>query len=294
MDLVKASLVVNFIALAIAAATAMIIAIQNAGSRNLALATGTLIAAIVLFALQVCFELQASTAYDHVSTTFTVDRGAPLVRQWVYPKSSGWRMSAETGASSWLAANNPAALRADSGPLVTDLAVFSLVSFLGAEEFDWQLRKTVYQGKSAGDLVEAAPVSSDHDCTYVTKQDLVDKLKSAGNAFAGAHLLVAGGRLCLPPGSGVDISRESVVLRNPAFRISFSMSPALSVSNMRPDTGGDVPVLADGTTPQFETRWVGIKIETVFFALRSQQRASPKYKEWVTRVITGLRVWYEA
>ncbi len=58
MDIVRVALIVNLFAVGIALGTASVVAWQNAGSRNLALATGTITAAIVLYLIQLPLELR--------------------------------------------------------------------------------------------------------------------------------------------------------------------------------------------------------------------------------------------
>ena len=139
MDVVKIALIVSIVALVVGLVTAIVVAVENAGSRNLALAVGALGAAMILFLIQLPFELQRSISRDRISTELTIDRAKPSIRQWIYSVNAGWRINAETGASAWLATNNPAAFDQDRDRVTSDLTLFSLVSFLAYNEFDWQL-----------------------------------------------------------------------------------------------------------------------------------------------------------
>lgn len=105
MDIVKFALIINIAAIVVSLVTAGVVAWTNAGSRNLALAVGTFVAAVFLFLIQLPFELQRSVVRDWLSTSITIDRAKPEIRQWVY--------SSPPGASSWLASNNPAAFSGD-------------------------------------------------------------------------------------------------------------------------------------------------------------------------------------
>lgn len=142
-DFLKLALIANVSSTLLALTTAAILAWENAASRNLALAAGTLTAAAIGFLIQLPFELQGSKDLDHVSTEFTIDRSVPSIRQWNYTGTPGWRIGIETDASSWLAANNAAAFNNDREILSSDFALFSLLCFLTAQEFDWQLRDSV-------------------------------------------------------------------------------------------------------------------------------------------------------
>lgn len=292
VNILRISLYVNLATLFIFLGSAVYLAWQNAGSRNLALAVGTLAAAVILFVIQLRFELRPSTADDHVSAELTIDRAKPEIRQWDYTGSGSWRMSRETNASSWLAANNPAAFEQDREKLATDFVLFSLASFLATTEFDWQLRKIVYGGKSSGSVTTVEGVSGNEECSVITVDDLRLRLGEAQNVFAGAPFLIVSGRLCLPPRSALEISANSLIIRNPVCQLCFRIEPFQSAFFDKPRSGGEVAQLPGGGH-RYETRLIGLKVQTLFFALRAQHRDSEKYREWTARLIGNARDWFE-
>src|SRR5438067_13223054 len=110
MDPLRLAVIVSFLAGAILIASALFIASQNAGSKNLPLAFAAVTGVILGFFIQLKFELVSSTKTEMISTEFTVDRGAPLIRQWAYdPGKALLRIGVETGAGEWIAKNNVAA-----------------------------------------------------------------------------------------------------------------------------------------------------------------------------------------
>ena len=54
----------------------------------------------------------------------------------------------------------------------------------------------------------------------------------------------------------------------------------------------EVPLLSNGLH-QFDTKQIGIRVKTTIFGLRSQRLDVVKYKEWVNRLISGAREWFE-
>src|SRR5437870_374151 len=105
-DTLKLSLWIGLAAIAIGLVCLIAVAWANSSSRNLALATSTLGAALLLFATQLAFELRASSTTDFFTTEFTIDRKTPQIRQWNYPVHSGWRIARELAASDFLVAND--------------------------------------------------------------------------------------------------------------------------------------------------------------------------------------------
>jgi hypothetical protein len=290
MDTLKIALVLNLIAAAIAVSTAIALAWRNAESRNLALAAGTLSAAMILFVIQPRFELQRSVTRDHISASFTIDHAQPAIRQWEYT-GGGWRIPVETGASNWLAAHNPHAFGDSANTLISDLAVHSLVSFLGAQEFDWQLRKVEYKARPFGTTFLVQPVSKEVECRIYSETELKSLLGATGNTFAEAFHLISG-RLCLPPKSTLEISRSSVLIRNPICQISFNLELPGNVFYTQPGTGGQVPMLPDGQH-RYETHQFGFAIEEITFALHAQSREASRYRDWLSRVAADCHEWFE-
>src|SRR6266850_7069160 len=178
----KAALIMSLIAISIGLAAAIMVAWDNSGSRNLALGTGTLAAATILFVLQLPFELEKSTVLDHVSTEFTIDRGVPTMGRW--QDTPGMRWVAHSQASKWLSENNLAGFDNQDNRLESDFPLFSLVSFLTIQEFDWQIKKMSYKGKVLGGIgYIAQSVSNEKDCTMFTEGELRAKFAEANNVF---------------------------------------------------------------------------------------------------------------
>lgn len=275
-----------------------ILTLANAGSRNLSLAAAALLATLIVYAVQARFELQRTTAVHIINLEYTLDQNTLMIRQWVYPMSSnpvtGWRMNAETGASAWLAAQNPAAFRFGSPPslndgrtLISDFAIFSLVSFSGANEFDWQLKSAQYRGRISGLSYQAQRISMPRDCTLFREADLRARLGFANNLFQGAPIMIIGGEICLPPHTIFNIDQQSVTLRNRMCQIEFRLDVPDLIMYGQPRSGGLVG------NQQYLTRVLGFKVTTTFFALRSQHPESAKYQAWATRVAENTRVWFE-
>jgi hypothetical protein len=293
-DFLKLALIFNVSFILLAVITAAILAWENAASRNLALATGALIAGAVPFLIQLQFELQGSKDLDHVSTEFTIDRTVPSIRQWNYTGTPSWRMVIETHASDWLVAKNAAAFNADREVLSSDFAVFSLLGFLTVQKFDWQLRKVTIRSQGLGTGFMSQPISRDKECRRFDESDLRAALTNGGNMFAGAPLTLSSGTLRLPPKSTIEIGRKSIVIRNPICRISWHLEDIPFVlSNMQPGSGGETPGLPSGE-PRFETRMKGFRVEVIYFRLRSQSPDIGKYRDWVLRVLTDVHEWFES
>src|SRR5882762_2688832 len=151
MDLVFLAVITSLIAGAFLITSAVIIASQNAGARNLPLAVAALLGVIVGFFIQLHFELTKSTKNEIIGTELTIDRVAPFIRQWQYDKG-GWRPPVEGGASDWVVNNHKESFDRDRQKLTSDLVMFSLLSLFTHQEFDWQLERQKYAGKVSGGM----------------------------------------------------------------------------------------------------------------------------------------------
>jgi len=284
-------LVFGLVALLVGIACLSYIAWINAGSRNLALATAALDAALFLLLIQLPFELQGRTDTDFFTAEFTVNRSKPEIRQWSYPEDVGWRIGQEINASSALAKATPEAFSGDRTKLEIDMTLFSLTAYLLSEQLDWQLKHVRLKGKSTGTLTSTQPMSKPEECTVVTFDELRNKLTAIENLFANS-LPFSGRQLCLPVGSSIQIQTASLTLANPFCKISFVLEPSNFVSYTKPGSGGERSNLPNGEA-EFETRLTGVRTTVEYAWIRAQHRDKDKYRDWTERVIRGARHWFE-
>lgn len=290
-DPLKLSLYVGLVALLLGLVCISAVAWANANSRNLALATSTLLAAVILVATQLAFELQSRSNSDFFSAELFVDRKTPQIRHWDYENFSGWRMAREIEASNFLAAKDRARFDGDREQLTRDMVMFSLVSYLAAEQYDWQIKRTVYQG-TMSTQVSTERLSKLDECTITTKDRLKEQLLAARNSFADADIHIIGANLCLPPESVLTIDDTSLKISTPYCTVAFQLQSSGGVSYMEPKSGGNIPSLTNGEA-QFETRITGVRANIEYSWIRAQSRDMKKYEEWSERLIKGARLWFE-
>ena len=182
--LLEAAVWVGLLAGLLCFACVIFVAWQNAGSRNLALAAGTLIATLVLTGIQGAFELRSSPPItDLFSAEYTIDRSRPRIAQYEYSLGSGFRPSFEMEASDKLAAEDPKQFNDDPEKLVNEMALASFVIYLLTDQFDWQLKRESYTFRF-GSGTALMPGSASAECTNITGEELLGKLKTTGNRFA--------------------------------------------------------------------------------------------------------------
>jgi hypothetical protein len=265
---------------------------QSAGSRNLGLATATLVGAAWLFGVQLAFELRPAETIDLMTAEFTIDRAKPEIRQWNYSVEQSSRRRHEMDASRKFADAHAGQFDGDGTKLAKDLAAFSLLAYLGVEQFDWQLKRTQFVGQVSGTLTLTGPGSRPDECTPITKNQLRTMLREAGNLFAEGGAALREQYLCLPPRSSFQITADEVTFANPFCEISFTLEPSGGASYVKPGTHGlEAPQLANGK-PQFETRAVNVRAVVRYAAVRAQHRDMPKYQEWSKQLIAGARRWF--
>jgi hypothetical protein len=268
----------------------------NGNSRNLALAGGALVGAIVLMAIQLAFELRAATEQDFFSVEYTIDRAVPYIRQWIYGiHGSGWRLGVEEGAGRALGQSHPELfITGDRDKLTRDMVVFSTLAFFFWEQRDWQLKRTIFKGKTTGTNIQTMLGSRPDECTMISGDMVIDMLRRAGNSFASASEPLQRRSVCFPPKSTLKILPDSLVLTNPYCEISFSFEPSGGVHFTKPRTGGDVPQLPSDGGAQLESRLTGIRVTITYSALRAQDVKMTKYQDWTKQMLEGLRDWFEA
>lgn len=288
----KALTYTTAVVLCLALVLAISLAWANSASRNIALAVGTLSAAILLLFVQLYFEMQPSETKIAFASDYTIDHGKLGIRHWDYTHASNsWRMVDEVAASDWLVKDNPKAFDIDSSRLVSDLTLVSLLSYLGHEQYDWQVDKFTAP-TTMGTLTFWNRVSTPAQCTQLPSTEIGEKLKAAGNLFHGTPIGIAGGGLCLPPSTILTISGDTLEIANSFCRIFFVVRTLGGISYMKPGSGGDVPTLSDGRA-QYESRATQIIANVEYSGFRAQHRLASKYRDWAARVTEGARNWFE-
>jgi len=286
-----------FVAAAFAAVLLLIsvgyIALQNKASQTLVLATAAVLGTLVVYTVNLLFELRGTKTADHITVEVTIDRLKQRIGQWD-PGSNYMRMATEQFASEWLAANHPDEFTSDGDKLTKDLILFALINFLVEREHDWQISKVSFKGRG---LQTWQGLSKPDECTEISEQELKTLLSKAGNIFANGP--VRGFRkLCLPPNSHLDVTSDSLVMRSPICQLTFHVDDPSMIDNTEPKKVGEgprvlsVPELPKGG-PRFTTRLQGLSVESKFFATRAHHPEKTKYQEWLSRVTNDAHTWFE-
>jgi len=282
-------------ALALALFCLVYVAWENGASRNVGLATGTLGAAALLFIIQILFELRSNSSEpEFITVEYTIDRRTPEIRQWSYPSGradiSPERFPREIAASKALADKHPEQFSGDRGKLAQDMAIFSIVAYLLAEQYDWQMKRTHFKGRTQS-VIESEYGSAPEQCTVLSGAQVRELLQRSGNLFSGDTL--PDRLLCLPPQSSLTLDHESVTLKGPFCEIRFASKLSSIVNYTQPGTSGERPSLANGEA-RFERRMISIRASVTYSWLRAQHRDLAKYQDWAKRVVDGAALWFEA
>jgi len=234
---------------------------QNLGSRNIALATGVLAGAVILLVIQLAFELRADVSTDFITAEYTIDRAKPEIRQWRYGSNQTARFGRELDASGTFAAAHRGQFNEDREKLTLDMVLFSLLAYFGAEQFDWQMKRTRFVGQSTGTMM--APGSKPDECTEITKDQLRRMLVDVGNSFADGNMFSGQQTLCLPPRSTFQVRADGLTLTNSLCEISFISEPSGGMFVGQPGMSSLEQPLPPNGGPTFETRAIGIRVTRV-------------------------------
>jgi hypothetical protein len=290
IDSLRTALIVGSISAVVAVACAGYVTWGSSNSRNIVFAWTTFAGAAVFMALNLWFELRSTDTENFITADFTVDRAKPEIRQWKYGSAPGLRVNSEIAASNQYFAARPAPFDGDREKLMQDM-IFSLLSYFGAEQPDWQGRRVQFTSQRET-AITTTRVSKPQECTPYSGVQLREILRRANNDFADAQITIYGGQLCLPPNSVIQAQSNALNLITPFCTISFVLEPSGGVSYYEPGNSQKQPVLASGE-PALETRLTGIRATTRYSAIRAQSREMPRYREWSDRVVAGAKAWFE-
>lgn len=310
-DPIKYALWIGGFGLAITLACGIYIAWINGGSRNLALGLGAVAGACVIFVLQIVFELKGTVTSSDFVVEFVVDyqqrgvRSSRAYNQSMAVASSYRNLFVEAEASKAVAAATPPLTKDDAPKIARDLGIVSIISYLLDEQSDWQLDTRSFK-TSTGTMTQWARLSTPKECSLVDISTIQEKLRAAGNIFAGVQMGMMGDKasLCLPPHAVLDVTQNSVSIRSFVCSVIFTLQePFASMMTIDPHvvaaaraTGqpinAAVPTLPDGS-PRYETVDIGARTTVGFAGLRAQDRDLAKYQKWANRLSEGARARFE-
>jgi hypothetical protein len=250
----------------------------NGGSRNLALAFGALTGAIILLGMQLWFELRTDPTHDFLTAEYTIDQNVGWIgRPDCNQRSSSWRPVFESGVEEALSKARLPVFDNDRTKLVHDMVVYSLLGYLLLEHRDWQLKRLTFKGRT-GHLSRATSRSTPQDSTIFTANEMLTRLREAGNSFADLKDPYLAWQVWLPPLSELRVTASDVIIRNQFVEIKFIIVPSGSASTK------------DGGKYDIRT---GIQVEVNYSQIRAQNKEMPKYQKWTMRVVNEVREWFD-
>jgi hypothetical protein len=259
-DFVRPALWAGGLALIILLLCSAYVVLANAGSRNLGLGLGALL---------------APASYLPCSSGSSSSQ----------PKRS-------QEANALMAGANPSFNSDQAHAITRDLAIIYLVTYLIHRQFDWQLDTASYK-VTQGTMTTFVGASGPGECAKVEHTYILDKLRKAGNVFASPPHALWFLPLCLPPSTTFDLSSRSVTLTSPVCEIFFSFQGEfLEKQSSLPDFGAQQVLLPDGS-PRYESVTHGIRATVTYFALRAQDRKIKAYQAWAARVVEGVKALFE-
>lgn len=282
------ALIVGLVAALVSIVCLAYFAFESAASRNIALSTGTLAAAIVMFTLQIVFELQGTETTEFFSPEYSFDRATPSIGLDSLRPSNLNRWAIEKRASDAFASANAGQFDGDREEVLIQFTLASILGYIGTEHFDWQLRRVQFKTPSMS-MTTLGFQSPPRDCATVTAETMSSLLAKVGNPFAKVRIFPHG-RVCLPPNSTIVIHANAMIIANPFCEIEFKIEPSRSVMHGLRGRGFDVVKLPNGES-RFETTPMGVRASVRYSAVRAQHRRMEKYRDWAEGVVAGVGAW---
>lgn len=152
---------------------------------------------------------------------------------------------------------------------MADLALAEILLFFAGKQYDWQLTPARFVGGTFGTAEVTERISKPNECTEFRPEALESVLSHGGNGLAGFRMRPYAGSICLPPNSTMLLRGRELTITNQFGALRFELVPSGGVTNMKPQSGGELPQLSDGTA-QFETRVLGVRVTNTKNGLYSQ------------------------
>jgi hypothetical protein len=295
MNCVQIAIWVGLLAALLLSACILYVTWQNRGSQAMVFAAGTVISAIIFLCIQAGYELRRNSRPSWVSTYISIDLGASEIslprpqRVSDLKEFNPHSYIGQGAASDWLK-QHADFKNHDLQKLVADFVVLNILEMISLGEPDWQMRTVTFGGRRGVEVSGYRYLSKPSECLYVTKTHLQEKLTRADNFFAGA-LVSLGDRTAFPPKSVIEVTTNSVVLRNPVCQITFTVESRGSDS-ISPVPSGNPPEIRNDD--RYFNGLFGIDIDTVYFATRAKSPDADKYREWSERLVGDCARWFGA
>ena len=306
MDLVSPMTVVGAIGALAALVAGFVITLANRGSETVVLGFAAMAAALVLFVLQLFFQLRATAPTTAgVGTQIIINLTSPSVIP--LHASNGVRADLERRAVEWLSTTSPRAFE-NPNKLGRDLAAFSILNFFINAAVDWRMTTTAYRFPAMGrdSVITFFDYQPGESVFALSEGDLRAALRAGGNVFADGPLAISSNGLRLPRGTTFSIGeapapslRTTLTLRNAISRLDFVITPAGMVTGpMRPPAPGQGVALGQGPLvglpdSLYAVELLKISIQASFDWKRAHHPDVPEHRAWVDRIQQGLADWFK-
>jgi hypothetical protein len=300
MDYVATALWVGGFGALLAITAGGLIAYANRESETIVLGFAAVAGTVVLFGIQLFFNLGGTTVEEAVGTQIIINRTAPAAN--ALQPANKVRTDGERAAAEWLAAKSPKVFT-DTGKLARDLLAFSILNYFATDEPDWRMKRVSYSFPAFGrnSSMTEFHSQSGENAYSLSEADIRRTLHVANNVFAEAPLKIPPVGLRLPPGSRLSMfhaappaQQTTLILENPITRIDFVITPTFASEGLRPPTRGQKgfalgqAALAGLPDAEYSLYLMKVLVRASFAGTRAHNPDLGRHREWVERIKQGL------
>lgn len=274
----KLFLIVNSACITLALVCTLVLAIANSGSRNLALASGTFLAASVLYFVQLFFELRSEEQVTRIMPLrVRLDRQENRIGYLQYLGESHPGAGSETWAGRWLFEKGKTS---DIKKAANDILLFDVFALLTGGLPFWEGEMLTHVDPDTGHRsFQGSGVIKPGDAYYDFRL-IKAKFTKAQNLLADYEKLMWLPQWYLPPRTRFDVNANSLELKNPFCSIRFTIEDLGRSSSNAPGTM-EAPEISPGV-PRYIWHDFGVTITTRISRYRAHHRQKEKYQKWLS------------
>ena len=277
------------IALLILTAVFFIVVYHNTESRNIVFAFSAVVGTVLMFYMNVLFELKDTNENYVINTELSIFHDRPEVAQHIYLGLSN-RIHIDLKASEWLAKNEPKLFKEKPQKVMRDLIMYSLVGFLISEENDYK-KTTKAFSRMHFTSFRIKPEDKGND-TFIPVKKFSKLLQDNGNIFAQVPFQTITKGIFLPPNSKIEIKEDELIIDNPFSTLQFRIEDSNYISYIKPGSNiAHAETLKDGS-PKYETRYFNIDINVTYKGQRAKNKLMPEYKTWIENLVYDTKKWF--
>jgi hypothetical protein len=181
----------------------------------------------------------------------------------------------------------------DQHQLVSDLVVYSFLSYLLVSDPDWRMKRARVEFPSKPGTHTTFWMSDPKNATILPVDSVRQALRSANNLFADVPVTTVFRELRLPRGSKLIVADGKVTIASPTMTIVVTVELSSMLGGIPKQKTPQSPIEITETGGRYMLHFTRISFRSEVARLRSRDPEMDAYRAWFDRMVAGAREWFK-